>query len=427
MANEKIKIDALVDHLFRYESGRLIAVLTRIFGSENMELAEDVVQDALVEAIKHWSYDGIPVNPSAWLFSVAKNKALNILKREKYKREYSEEAAHLHQSEHMADSSPDNLFSEQEIRDDQLRMIFMCCHPSISPDSQIAFTLKTLCGFSIPEIAKAFLSNNETINKRLVRARRTIRDQSIAFELPKGHELESRLHTVLESIYLLFNEGYSAYEGDKAIREDLCAEAIRLVVIIAAHPSIMQKSSVYALLSLMLLNVSRFEARQDSDGGLIELANQNRTLWNQEKIREGIKYLHKSTGYGTVSRYHILAAISAHHCTAPDSNTTDWKSILSLYDNLIQIDNSPVVILNRAVAVSKIFGAEQAVIELEKLKDDSLLKNYPHYNSTLGELFIIQKKPAIALRYLEKALELTKNRAEITFLQCKINRCKKKI
>lgn len=424
MANQKTDINKLIDHLFRHESGRIVAVLTRILGPHNMELAEDVVQDAMAEAINHWAYEGIPDNPKGWIFTVAKNKALNVLKRKKYKRHYSEEAARLLQAEQVPDSFPDHLFSEREIRDDQLRMIFTCCHPSISADSQIALTLKTLCGFSISEIARAFLSNDETINKRLVRARNAIRENKIDFEVPAGNELENRLQAVLETIYLLFNEGYSASGGDKIIRYDFCLEAIRLAEIIAAHPALKRKSNVYALLALMLLNASRFEARQDALGGLVELANQNRELWNREMIQKGVEYLGKSTGYGKVSRYHILAAISAHHCTAPNHETTDWQSILSLYDNLLQIDDSALVILNRSIAVSNVFGIDQAIDELKKLKDVPLLQNYPYYYFTLGEFFFLQDKHSEALKNFEKARSLTENQPEIKLLSKKIKRCK---
>lgn len=424
MTNEKTDINRLVDHLFRHESGRLIAVLTRVLGSFNLELAEDVVQDALAEAITHWTYKGIPDNPEGWIFSVAKNIALNILKREKYKHQYLQEAVSLLQTEQVRNQSLEHLFTEQEIRDGQLRMIFTCCHPSVSVDSQIALTLKSLCGFSISEIAKAFLSSDETINKRLVRARRMIRENRITFEVPAGKELEARLEAVLKTIYLLFNEGYSASEGDRIIRYDLCAEAIRLAEIIVSHPAIQRKTNVFALLALMLLNASRFEARQNSEGELTELAKQNRVLWSQEMINKGIEYLNKATGYGTVSQYHILAAISAHHCTASSDESTDWKSILALYDNLLQINDSVIVILNRAVAVSKVFGTEQAIKELKKLEDNRLLKNYSYYYFTLGEFFFMKKDPSNAISHFEKALSLTENQPEINLLHKKINLCR---
>lgn len=266
------EVNKLADHLFRHECSKLVAALTRIFGSDHIDLAEDVVQDSLVEAISHWSYEGVPDNPAAWLVRVAKNKALNIVHREKYKKQYVSEARHLQLASRVDDPGLEHAFSEQEILDDQLRMIFTCCHPSISIDSQVALALKTLCGFSIYEIAKAFVTSEENIHRRLVRARQTIRENRIRFEVPHGSALEKRLKAVLETIYLLFNEGYSASRGDSIIRYDLCEEAIRLAEIMAKHASIHDKSEVYALLALMQLNASRFNARQDREGNLLTLA-----------------------------------------------------------------------------------------------------------------------------------------------------------
>ena len=257
------QINQLIDHLFRRESGKMVSVLTRIFGSENLELAEDVVQDSLMEAIKQWSYKGIPNNPSGWLFKVAKNKALNIVNREKHKAKYATDVVHLLQSAWTAQPAAEYLFSDEEILDDQLRMMFTCCHPSITPDSQIALILKTLCGFSIAEISKAFLSSEENINKRLVRARQRIRESKIQFEVPIGNALNERLQTVLAAVYLLFNEGYSASGGTELVRYELCEEAIRLTEMMLSHSALEDKSDSYALLALMQLNASRFKARQD--------------------------------------------------------------------------------------------------------------------------------------------------------------------
>ena len=241
MTKENENINQLIDHLFRHESGKMVSVLTKILGAENIDLAEDVVQDAIIEAINQWTYKGVPENPTGWLYTVAKYKALNFIRREKVHQKYSSEAIHFLQSEWTAEPAMNHFFSEQEIKDDQLRMMFTCCHPSISSDSQIALTLKTLCGFSIPEIAKAFLTINENINKRLVRARQTIRENKVSFEVPFGNEFEDRLNSVLETIYLLFNEGYNASEGTEIIRQELCNEAIRLIHLISDYPGIIQK------------------------------------------------------------------------------------------------------------------------------------------------------------------------------------------
>src|SRR5450432_1488709 len=268
MTEKQENISALVDKFFRHESGKIVSVLTKIFGSQNLDLAEDVVQDSLIEAMEQWQYNGPPDNPSGWLFRVAKNKALNIINREKYKRQYAKDTAFFLRSEQAAETELNPLFTEQEIQDDRLRMIFTCCHPAISPDSQVALTLKRLCGFSIPEIARAFLTTEENINKRLVRTRHKIRDDKIPFEIPTGTDLKKRLQTVLETIYLLFNEGYSASKGNDIIRYELCEEAIRLAQIIIADKSIQDRSNVYALQALMQLNASRFKARQDVEGNI---------------------------------------------------------------------------------------------------------------------------------------------------------------
>ncbi len=427
ISTENFQINQLVDHLFRHDTGKMVAVLTRIFGAKNLSLAEDVVQDALTEAMQLWSYKGVPDNPSAWLFRVAKNKALNLLNREKYKRQYASDVAHYLQSGWTAEPALQHLFSEQEILDDQLRMIFTCCHPAISADSQVALALKTLCGFSIPEIAKAFLTSEENINKRLVRARQKIRDDKIPFEVPQSNAWEQRLGAVLETIYLLFNEGYSASKGNDLIRYELCEEAIRLTEIIEAHPAIQNKSNVYALLALMQLNASRFASRQDSEGNLLTMAEQDRSLWDHTLIEKGIFNLSKATGNDHISVYHILATISTVHSTAPDFESTNWQIILSLYDNLIQLDSSPVVLLNRAIALSKVDGAEKTLHELERIKNDPALKSYHLFYSTQAEFYMQLNKFSNAANSLEKAIQLSSVKAEKDLLKRKLDLCKEKM
>jgi len=401
----------------------MVAVLTKIFGTANLDLAEDVVQDALLEAIGQWQIRGIPDNPSAWLYRVAKNKALNIVNREKYKRQYSAETSHFLQSTWTAEPALDYLFSSTQIKDDQLRMIFTCCHPVMTPDSQIALALKTICGLSIAEIARAFLTSEETINKRLVRARQKIREQKIPFEVPQGDELEKRQQAVLDTIYLLFNEGYSASSGKKLIRYTLCEEAIRLTEIISTHPLITAKANVFALQALMQLNASRFNARQDADGNIFTLEEQNRSLWNFELMENGFVSLHKSTTNDQISVFHILAAISAYHCSAPDYQSTDWNSILSLYDKLLLLDNSPVVQMNRAIALSRAVGLEEGIRELKKMGGSSLLNSYHLYYSTLASLMMESGQFEDVLPILNKAIEMTPLAAEKALLQKKWKSC----
>jgi RNA polymerase sigma factor (sigma-70 family) len=416
-------ITRLVDHLFRHETGKLIAVLTRIFGTHNIEFAEDVVQEALLEAINVWTYKGVPEHPIPWLYRVAKNKALNVINREKYKREYAIEAAHFLRSEWTANAALETLFSESEIRDDQLKMMFTCCHPSISGDSQIALTLKTLCGFSLSEIAKAFLTTEENINKRLVRARQKIRDDKISFEVPHAEQLEERLEAVLQTIYLLFNEGYKASSGLDLIRYDLCAEAIRLGEVITASPFIKDKSKVFACLALMYLNASRFNARQSENGEILTMAEQDRGQWERTLMQKGFAYIELAATDKNISIYHILAAISAYHCSAPDFASTDWKSILLLYDKMLEIDSSPLVALNRAVALSKVNGLDAAIAELEKLQDITPLKSYHLYYSTLGEFYMQAGRFNEAKNVLTTAMSVSHLPAEHELLRKRIEVC----
>jgi RNA polymerase sigma factor (sigma-70 family) len=419
-------VHKIVDNLFRHDAGRLVSVLTRIFGSENLDLAEDVVQDSLVEALNQWTYKGIPDNPSGWLFTVAKNKALNIVNRERNRKKYSSDVAHFLASEWTAQPALNHIFSEQQILDDQLRMMFTCCHPSISSDSQVALTLKTLCGFSILEIARAFLTTEENINKRLVRARQKIRDDKIAFEVPEGMYLESRLAAVLETIYLLFNEGYSASTGNDVIRFELCGEAIRLAGIIAEHQSIQNKSNVYAMLALMYLNASRFKARTSERGDILTLAEQERSQWDLSLMQKGFYYLEKSTIDNTLTIYHILAAISAYHCSARDFESTDWKSILSLYDKLIHIDATPIVMLNRAIVLAKVEGARKGLEVLEQIKESPALTSYHLFYSTQGEFFLEINDLDRANESFEKAIALSTLPAEKEYLRKKLETCRKK-
>ncbi|HLZ89813.1 MAG TPA: sigma-70 family RNA polymerase sigma factor [Puia sp.] len=416
-----------MDHLFRHESGKLVSVLTRIFGVENIDLAGDVVQDSVAEALSQWQYKGIPDNPSGWLFRVAKNKALNLLNREKYRRKYSADTRHSLLYGEAVESSLDGFFSDEEILDDQLRMIFTCCHPALSPDSQIALALKTLCGFSVPEIARSFLTTEENIKKRLTRAKQAIREDAVPFDVPAGEELHRRTGVVLETIYLLFNEGYSAYTGDDIVRYDLCAEAIRLAGIIEQHPAIRDKSGVCALLSLMYFNASRFTARQDREGRLLTMAEQDRSLWDRSLIAKGIDWLRRSTLPGNGSVYFLLAMISAHHCMAPDYASTDWKSILECYDSLVQVEHSPVVLLNRAIALSKVEGPEKALRELEPLQDDTALQTYPLFYSTKAELHIQLNRFPAASDCLEKAIAFSTLEKERRLLQAKLIACREKI
>ena len=423
METDQKEVKLLVDRLFRHEYGRLVSVLTGIFGSEHLELAEDVVQESLVKAIKNWTYNGIPDNPKGWLYSVARNRAINILNKKQFKFQHTSEIARFLQSEWTLRPTVERHFSEKEIRDDQLRMIFTCCHPSITRDSQVALALKTLCGFNISEIARAFLTNKETINKRLVRARRTIRNDKIPFDIPAGSELTSRLQAVLETLYLLFNEGYKASEGDQLIRNDLVDEAMRLTEMIVSHPSINEKKNGYALLALMQLNASRFKARQDENGQIVTLEHQDRSQWDRTLIDKGFLNLQKSEPHQYVTRYHILAVISAYHCAASTYGETNWNGILQEYDKLTQIDHSPVVMLNRAVALSKVEGANNAIDALDKIHE---LKDYHLFYNVKAEFQIELDQYDDAIETLNKAYKLATVEKEKEFIKKRMAYCRKK-
>ena len=372
-----------------------------------------------------WNYKGIPEHPTAWLYTVAKNKALNVIRREKYKRKFTTHAAHLLGSEWTSMPALDHYFSEKEIADDQLRMMFTCCHPAISSDAQVALVLKTLCGFSIPEIARAFLSSEDTVNKRLVRARQKIREADIPFEMPGGECLEARTAAVAQVIYLLFNEGYSASTGDDLIRYELCEEAIRLAEMMAAHPAIEEKTDIYALLALMLFNASRFHSRVDAEGNILPMSEQDRTKWNKDLIRKGFSYIGKDPLPGKISVYHILAAISAHHSSAPDFASTDWSSILLLYDSLVEIDPSPIVRLNRAIALAKVKGPQAALDELAKIRQHDALQSYYLFHATEGEFYMEMRCFEAAARCIESAICLAPLKTERQLLEKKLEACRR--
>lgn len=419
---ESTDINQLLEHLFRHEAGKMIAVLTRLLGSERLELAEDVVQDAMIEAVKVWTYKGIPEQPTAWLYQVAKNKALNAIKRKTHLKKYVKETAASANDIIESKEETLDLFSEEEIIDDQLRMIFICCHPAINSDSQIALSLKTLCGFNIAEIARAFLTNKETINKRLVRARKKIRTAQIPFEVPKGDELEQRLKTVLSCIYLLFNEGYNASSGDELIRYDICKESIHLAELMLMHPLFSERSEILALLALMQLNASRFPARQAKNGNILILQEQDRSLWDLELMEQGFNNLRKSTQAKEVSSYHLLASISSFHCAAKNYESTNWNAILELYDRLLLLDNSPIVALNRTVALAQATNTERALADLRKIESAAELQSYYlFYSIKANFLMEVNLKEEAKANFL-KAIELAPLESEKSLLKMKLKK-----
>jgi len=412
-------LNQLVDHLFRHESGKMIAVLSRLLGLQNIEIAQDLVQDTLLQAMSTWGYKSIPDNPSAWLYRVAKNKAIDFLRREKRFKEVSPQYSYLLQSEYTLASTVNNLFLENEIQDSQLRMMFACCHPSIQEESQIALTLKTLCGLSVNEISKAFLTTEETIAKRIYRAKEKIKAEKIELEVPQNDELSTRVDTVLKSLYLLFNEGYKSSHPDKLIREDLCEEAMRLCFLLTQHP-LTALPRTKALLALMCFQGSRFDARLDDKNNIILLKYQDRIKWSRSLMSKGFELMEESTEPFEVSAYHLEAAIASQHAAARSFEQTNWKSIYHLYEMLYQLQPNPIVAMNKAIASSYAISKQNALKELQQIKG---LEDHHLYYVSIGEMYFdLENKPE-AKRFFEKALELTSSGYEQQLLINKISNC----
>ncbi len=409
------EIPRLTEHLFRHEAGKLVSTLTGIFGMARLQLAEDVVQEAMVRALQTWPYHGVPANPAAWLMQTARNRALDVIRREKFFHDKQPEIiATLEQWSGDPDAAATPRY-EDEIKDDRLRLIFACCHPLVSQDDQTTLALRTLCGFSPGEIAKAYITSEAAIAKRLTRARQKIRDLGIPFEIPSGTELPPRLDGVLQVLYLLFNEGYKASSGDNLIREDLCAEAIRLTTLLANHPSADQPRT-HALLALMLLNAARLPGRVDAEGNILRLTDQDRSTWHRPMIAQGLAHLARSAAGDELSEYHLQAIIAACHATAADDASTDWPGILARYDQWLELNDSPVIALNRAVALAKVRGPAAGIEAVEAIRNRKPLESYYLVHAVLGEFEARLGRYQTAVRHLQKALDLAEVKSEQSFL-----------
>jgi len=409
----------LLDHLFRHQAGQMIATLTRIFGPLHIDLAEEVVQEALVKALQQWPYRGVPENPRAWLIQVAKNRALDLLRRETSLREKSEEIVRAFaaqeefanrriETERGGESLP-------ELFDDTLGMIFMACHPAIPREGRVALTLKTVGGFGVREIARAFLAKEPTIAQRLVRAKRLIRDEGVAFDLPSAAEMSARLDSVLEVIYLLFNEGYTAHAGENLVRADLAQEAIRLCSLVIRHPATNQPKC-HALLALMMFQAARLSARMGEGGEISLLSEQDRSLWDRRMIYLAYKHLDHSAEGDEFTEYHLQAAIAACHAAASSYDLTDWAEIVRLYDLLVELNPSPVVALNRAVAVAKWKGPEAGIRAVEEISRHPAMQHYYLLPATLGELWSEMGDARKAADFYRQALNHPCSEPERRFL-----------
>jgi RNA polymerase sigma factor (sigma-70 family) len=400
----------------------MVSVLTKIFGTENLETAEDVVQQTFIDAIQVWKLKGIPDNPSAWLFRVAKNKAIDVIRRNKHSVNYdfSDGERVLLTSEYSLVSTMDKFWKEEMVQDDMLRMMFACCHPEISAENKITLILKTLCGFSTAEIAKAFLTGEDTVSKRLYRTKEFFRQQKIKLEIPSEAEIKSRTTDVLNAIYLLFNEGYNSTHSDELIRKDLIDEAMLLCRLLIQNEHT-QRPEVFALMALMCFHTSRSDSRLTSEGEIILLEKQDRRRWNTNLILEGNDFMNRAASGDELSSYHIEAAIAFEHCTAKNFVETNWNRILELYELLCKIAPSPITEMNKAVAIMQVHGPKAALKSLEEIPDKKKLEAFYLYQSLLGEIHSQLNSKAVAKQHFEKAISLTQSEAERKVLREKMS------
>jgi RNA polymerase sigma-70 factor (ECF subfamily) len=402
---------ALLEHLFRRQAGRIVAWLAHQLGPAHLDLAEEMVQEAMLRALQSWSIDGAPRNPEAWLFRAAHNAALDHLRRDRRLKPLDG----LREPESPA---LDPAFEEQ-LRDDELRMIFMCCHPDIPREASVALSLKTVGGFGVREIARAFLAEDTAIAQRIVRAKRQIRERGLTLELPNDAELDCRLDAVLNVFYLMFNEGYATHEGEDLIRQDLCYEALRLARLVSA--SSLAAPRVDALIALMAFQASRLPARIDEGGDLVLLEDQDRSRWDTGLIALGFRYLARSAEGDAVSAYHVQAAIAAEYTKAGKRGAINWPFILQHYDHLLEIDPSPIVVLNRAVALAEVRGSREGLQAIESLGEP--LKQYYLLPAVRGHLLMKLGEVSEAAKSFESALGCRCSQPERRFLERKLSEC----
>lgn len=398
----------------------MISVIARIIGYDKVDEAEDIVQDTLLKAMQTWSIKGVPDNPEAWLYSVAKNKAIDEIRKNKNKVKYESEISSLLYTDMSLIPTIDKMFLDNEIEDSQLRMIFACCHPSIAIEYQIALILKILAGFSSKEISRALLTNEETTNKRIYRAKKKLAEKNKELSVPIGEQAEERIHSVNRVIYLIFNEGYNATTGDRILREDLCFEAKRLAELLTASHRF-RNDYTTSLLALIKCHLSRNKARFDAENNLVTLDKQDRRLWDREMMESAFIDMQK-VKIRTTNKYFLEASISATHCVGPSIEKTDWAMIVSLYDSLYRLEQSPYILLNKFIAISYFKSIGEAITLMKGITE---LENYYLFHSTLSHLYKRDGNMEMAIKSLEKAITLTENKQEIKHLRRKIEKLKK--
>lgn len=409
------------DRLFRREAGRMVAALTRIFGLHNLALAEDVVQDAFCRALEVWKLRGIPENPSAWLMKTAKNRALDILRRERTARSFAPDLGRLLETEWTLANTVAQIFDATGIADDQLRMMFSCCDRGLAQPAQVMLVLALVGGFGVGEIASAFVSTRAAVEKRLTRAKKSLAESGPLFDIADADDFNARLPAVQRALYLIFSEGYHG-ASHAVIRAELCREAIRLSRLLAKHP-LGAMPSTYALCALMYLDGARLPARLDASGELSSLFDQDRSRWDRAMIDEGRAWLARSATGSQLSRFHVEAAIAAEHAAAPRFEETDWATIVSLYDTLMTIAPSPIVALNRAIAVAQVGGAGRGLEAIDAIDHRDRLAAYPFYHAARGELELRSRNAATARVHFEAALALARNPSEQRFLEKRLAAC----
>jgi RNA polymerase sigma-70 factor (ECF subfamily) len=405
----------LDEHLFRREAGRMVAALTRLFGVENLALAEDVVQDAFCRALEVWKLRGVPENPPAWLMATAKHRALDVLRRERTSRTFAPELGRLLETEWTLAAAVEESFATETIRDEQLRMMFTCCHPQLPEETQLALILNILGGFAAGEIADALLRGRAAIEKRIARGKKVLAGGKRLFDLG-DEEFAARLETVQRALYLLFSEGYHGASVEAPVRAELCEAAIRLVAMLRAHPPSATPATT-ALGALMYLHAARLPARLDAAGDLFAFEDQDRARWDRRRVADGLALLEQSAAGTEISAYHIEAAIAAAHAAAPSVAETDWREIVSLYDRLMAIRPSPVVALGRAIAVGERDGAGAGIAALDAISDRERLAHYPFYPAARGELELRRGDRTAAGAAFERALVLARSDTERRFLE----------